>query len=159
MGITESYITILDNSLSKKIRILDDVIVLNNKEKDIIGAEKFDEEAFDELVNKKSGLIDTLNELDDGFELIYGKVKEELSGNKEAHAEAIKSLQQKISEIMEKSNHIKAEEVRNKAAFEKRFATLRKEVKEVKKTRQIASNYYKTMNKLTTEPVFMDKKK
>jgi len=151
MGITESYITILDESLDKKIELLDTLNALNVQQTELLDREKFDE--------KKAELIDKLNAMDDGFQLIYDKVKGELEGNRDRYAEQIKMLQGKISQIMEKSNHLMAEEQRNKERIKNKFTARRKEISSVKKNSRYAANYYKTMNKVTTEPVFMDKKK
>jgi hypothetical protein len=41
----------------------------------------------------------------------------------------------------------------------KRFATLKKEARQVKKNRNLAANYYKSMNNISSEPYFLDKKK
>ena len=60
---------------------------------------------------------------------------------------------------MEKSSHLMAEEQRNKDRIKNGFASRRREVSSIKKNQQYAANYYKTMNKVTSEPVFMDKKK
>ena len=97
--------------------------------------------------------------MDEGFQLVYNNVKAELDGNKDRYAAEIKRLQGKITQIMEKSSHLMAEEQRNKDRVTAKFASRRKEISSVKKNQQYAANYYKTMNKVTSEPVFMDKKK
>ena len=90
---------------------------------------------------------------------MYNNVKAELDGNREIYAAEIKRLQGKITQVMEKSSHLMAEEQRNKDRVTAKFASRRKEISSVKKNQQYAANYYKTMNKVTSEPVFMDKKK
>lgn len=159
MSMTESYLTILESSLDKKIDILDSVERLNVDQEKILSAATFDEEAFGHIVEQKAELIDQLNAMDEGFQLVYNNVKAELDGNKDRYASEIKRLQGKITQIMEKSSHLMAEEKRNKDRIEGRFASRRKEISSVKKNQQYAANYYKTMNKVTSEPVFMDKKK
>lgn len=159
MGITESYMMILEESLDKKIEILDKLNTLNLQQSELLDKDKFDEEGFHELNEKKAELVDKLNAMDEGFQMIYDKVKGELDGNRDRYAGQIKTLQGKISEIMEKSNHLMAEEQRNKERIKNKFATRRRELGSVKKNSQYAANYYKTMNKVTSEPVFMDKKK
>ena len=159
MGITESYIDILDESLDKKIDILDALNSLNEQQKALLEREGFDEEGFHALNEQKAAIVDKLNGMDDGFQLIYDRVKEELDGNKDKYADKISVLQGKISKIMEMSNHIMVEERRNKEKIKNKFAARRREITTVKKNSRYAANYYKTMNKLTDEPVFMDKKK
>lgn len=97
--------------------------------------------------------------MDEGFQLVYDNVKAELGKNREGYSAEIKSLQGRITQIMEKSSHLMAEEKRNKDRITAKFAQRRREIGSVKKNQQYAANYYKTMNKVTSEPVFMDKKK
>ena len=159
MSMTESYLTILESSLDKKIEILDSIEMLNMEQEKILNAASFAEEAFNHIVEQKAELVEKLNAMDEGFQLMYNNVKAELDGNKERYAAEIKRLQGKITQIMEKSSHLMAEEQRNKDRVTARFASRRKEIGSVKKNQQYAANYYKTMNKVTSEPVFMDKKK
>lgn len=159
MSMTESYLTILEDSLNKKLEILDAVEALNVKQSAVVDAEVFDEEAFGNIVEQKSELIDKLNAMDEGFQLVYNNVKAELDSNRNRYTDEIKSLQGKITSIMEKSSHLMAEEQRNKEKIKSRFESRRREISSVKKNRQFAASYYKTMNKVTSEPVFMDKKK
>ncbi len=159
MGMTDSYLTILESSLDKKIEILDSIENLNVEQEKIISASSFDEVAFGHVVEQKAQLIDQLNAMDEGFQLIYDKVKSELTENKDRYSENIERIQRKITQIMEKSSHLMAEERRNKDRITAKFTERRKEISSVKKNQQYAANYYKTMNKVTSEPVFMDKKK
>lgn len=156
---TESYITILDGSLDRKIAILDEINKLNDEQTALLDGQTFDENAFYAVTEKKAALIDKLNELDNGFQLVYDNVKAELEENRQRYQQEIKQLQEKITLIMEKSNHIMAEERRSKEKAEKQFASRRRAVSSVRKNQQYAASYYKTMNKVTDEPVFMDKKK
>lgn len=159
MSMTESYLTILESSLDKKIEILDSIEMLNTEQEKILNAASFDEEAFNRIVEQKAELVEKLNAMDEGFQLVYNNVKAELDGNKDRYAAEIKRLQGKITQVMEKSSHLMAEEQRNKDRVTAKFASRRKEIGSVKKNQQYAANYYKTMNKVTSEPVFMDKKK
>lgn len=159
MSMTESYLTILESSLDKKIEILDSIEMLNMEQEKILSAAAFDEEAFNHIVEQKAELVEKLNAMDEGFQLVYNNVKAELDGNREIYAAEIKRLQGKITQVMEKSSHLMAEEQRNKDRVTARFASRRKEINSVKKNQQYAANYYKTMNKVISEPVFMDKKK
>lgn len=75
MGITQSYLSILEDSLNKKIEILDTIAELNNEQNAILDKPKFDEEAFNAIYVKKAEQIDLLNKTDEGFQTIYDKVK------------------------------------------------------------------------------------
>ena len=109
MGITQSYLSILEDSLNKKIEILDTIAEINNEQNAILDKSKFDEEAFNAIYVKKAEQIDLLNKTDEGFQTIYDKVKAELDTDRNQYADIIKSLQQKITEIMEKSSAIRTE--------------------------------------------------
>ena len=159
MSMTESYLTILESSLDRKLGILDSLEKLNTEQEAVLGATSFDEEAFGHIVEQKAELIDQLNAMDEGFQLVYDNVKAELEKNREGYSAEIKSLQGRITQIMEKSSHLMAEEKRNKDRITAKFAQRRREIGSVKKNQQYAANYYKPMNKVTSEPVFMDKKK
>lgn len=159
MGMMESYIDILNDSLSRKEAILDELIRKSTDHMNIIAQELFDAEEFDRLTSEKTDLINKLNSIDEGFQTLYDRVREELVDNKFAYSKQIGEMQNKISRILEKSNHLMSMERRTKASAEKQFAILHKEVKVVKKNQQYADNYYKSMNRISEEPLFMDKKK
>ena len=125
----------------------------------VVGTEGSDPCVPGNIVGQKAELVDQLNAMDEGFQLVYDNVKAELDKNREGYSAEIKSLQGRITQIMEKSNHLMAEEKRNKDRITARFAQRRREIGSVKKNQQYAANYYKTMNKVTSEPVFKDKKK
>ena len=132
----------------------------NKKHAQIAANEKFDPEAFDEVFDRKDQLIQELEQLDRGFSTVYARVREQLTGNKEAYKDQIREIQKLITEITDKSMAIQVEEKRNKEALMGRMDMLKKEVYQAKNTRKAVANYYKNMNGLNAvEPQFMDKKK
>ena len=68
---TSNYLLILGESLVKKIVILDELTRLTSEQKEIVNADDFDEDAFDNNVEKKAALVNELGKLDTGFELLY----------------------------------------------------------------------------------------
>lgn len=156
---TESYLSILDDSLKKKIAILDGMQELNEQQSKLLDTSPIDWDALEAYAEQKSELIEKLNALDEGFQAIYNNVKSELDTGKEKYSTEIKSIQDKITLIMEKSSHVMAVEGRNHDKIKRQLSLERREMTTVKKTSQYAANYYKTMNKISDEPVFMDKKK
>ena len=100
MSMTESYLTILESSLDRKLGILDSLEKLNTEQEAVLGAASFDEEAFGHIVGQKAELVDQLNAMDEGFQLVYDNVKAELDKNREGYSAEIKSLQgQDYSEV------------------------------------------------------------
>lgn len=122
MSMTESYLTILESSLDRKLGILDSLEKLNTEQEAVLGAASFDEEAFGNIVGQKAELVEQLNAMDEGFQLVYDNVKAELDKNREGYSAEIKSLQGRITQIMEKSSHLMAEEKRNNDRITAKFA-------------------------------------
>lgn len=156
---TTSYLLIMMESLNKKISILDELCQLTESQKVLLDADKFEDQDFNDNIDKKAFLIGELEKLDNGFQSLYDRVSDVIEDKRDFYKSEIKDMQDKISLIMEKSVHLQTLESRNKVLVERKFVTLKKEVKERKKSRQMAANYYKSMNKITTEPFFVDKKK
>lgn len=117
----EQYLDILEESLKKKIEVLNEIILKNEEQQKILEAEEFEPEVFDQNTQAKGELIDRLNLLDSGFEKVFERVKEELETNKEAHKEQIRRLQDAIREITEKSVFIQTTEERNRKTVEQKF--------------------------------------
>lgn len=158
MEMTENYLQILSESLDKKIVILEELNRLTEVQKSIVSSEEFDDSAFEDNINKKSGLINEVQNLDKGFEMLYNNIKQQIEGNKEQYRSQIAELQTKIKKVLDDSTSLQVAEASNKRLIESRFASMKKEVYQVKKSRDMAANYYRTMNNITTEPYFMDKK-
>lgn len=154
------YVQIMIDSLKKKVDILNQITALNQEQKVLIQADVLDLEAFDAIVEKKGERIDTLNNLDSGFQKLYDRVKEALEGKRDAYKPQIAEMQALIAQIMQLSMSIQAEEERNKDTIKAHFSKLKKEVYQIKNSQKVAQNYYNSMNKLNfVDPQFLDKKK
>ena len=156
---TSNYLLILGESLVKKIVILDELTRLTSEQKEIVNADDFDEDAFDNNVEKKAALVNELGKLDTGFELLYKDVKCQLETDRDQYADDIKRLQALIKQITDKSASLQVMEQRNNELIKNKFNSLKKEARQIKKSREMAANYYKTMNNISSEPYFLDKKK
>ena len=153
------YITILEESLEKKIKTLDRLIELNKMQYDSVQGETIDDELFNESISEKEKCIDSIQELDKGFEMVYEHVREELMNNKDAYVDKIDGLKKLISEITEKSMEVQLGEKRNEQAVMKALNNERKNIKQTKVTTRAAADYYKSMNKMNyVDPQFLDKK-
>ncbi len=156
---SNSYINLMIDSLKKKVEILKKISGVNAEQKLMLDEARFDPEKLDEIVAQKESLVSEINKLDNGFETVYDRVKDELVDNKAAYAEQIAVMQQLIKEIVELTTSIEAEEKRMKVEIDNQFSKIKQAVKETKKNSKAVSNYYKNMSKLDLEPQFMDKKK
>ena len=154
------YIPIMIQSLKKKNQILDVIIGLNQQQRDELEDPGLDPDDFDLTVEKKAKQIEELEALDVGFQELFERVREELTGNREAYCEEIAQMQELIRSLTEKSADIQTQEQRNKELMTRKFAAVRKQVKEVRKSQRIVNQYYKNMMKTAyIEPQFTDKKK
>lgn len=154
------YLSVMVQSLQKKVRILDGIIDKNKEQHQILEQEEFDTDAFEVNVQEKSDLVDQIIFLDEGFEDLYGRVKAVVEAEKQEHKEEILLMKQLITEITEKSVTIQSEEIRNRRLMELRFSQERKKVRNRKNTSAVANQYYKSMSKLEhVDAQFMDRKK
>ena len=156
----ENYLSVLEDSLKKKLQILDELTACTAQQQELVQAEELDYEAFDGLVDQKDVLVQKLEELDQGFEIVYDRIKEQLLDYKEQYAAQIKTLQMLIGELTEKSVKLQAMEQRNKAAVEQQFRRSREKIRKGRLNQQAALNYYKNMNNSNyVPPQFLDNKK
>jgi len=154
------YVQIMIDSLKKKVDVLNQISAFNQEQKVLIGEDILDLEAFNALVEKKGKCIDTLTNLDSGFQKLYDRVKETLEGKRDSYKTQIQEMKGLISEIMQLSMSIQADEERNKDTIKAHFSKLKKEVYQIKNSQKIAQSYYNSMNKINlVDPQFLDKKK
>lgn len=160
MDNNHTYIKILRNTLEKKSLVLDELYQLTILQESILKSEDQNMDSFDQIIDQKAILIESLDELDAGFENIYERVKIELSSNANRYREEVLGLQELIQQITDKGVKLQASELRNKATMETYFNIKKREVKDFKKNSQTAANYYKSMaDRPQGESYFLDKKK
>lgn len=154
------YIDILAESLKKKNMILDEIRKANAEQKQILADENLTPEAFEKTLDKKADLIDELNQLDEGFEQLYEKVREELQDHMEQYADKIRLMQEEIQKITDKTVAIQTEELRNKQLIENKFSSVKKQIRKVKSSQKAVNTYYRNMmNRNVMESQFLDRKK
>lgn len=154
----ENYLKILEESLIKKVKVLEQIEEVNRAQAELLSDNTFDMERFDKCVDEKDSMISELNQLDEGFESLYNRVREQLIQDKAKYAEQIKSLQKLIGTITDKSVSIQAQESRNKAAVERYFTSQRKEIGQGRKSSKAAYSYYQNKAGVVNS-YFMDTKK
>ena len=155
-----SYISILKDTLEKKVLILNQLLEVTLLQEQCISDDLINTDEFEQTFEMKEAIIENINKLDEGFELIYDHVKEELSDNQIQYKEEILHLQELIRQITEKSTEIQAIEMRNKSKVEAFFLQRKKMIKGFKVNSKRASSYYKNMaDQHHGESYFYDKKK
>ena len=103
------YISIMIQSLKKKSAVLDTIMELNIQQKEELENPALDPDDFDRTVEKKAEQIQQLELLDNGFQELYEKVREELQSNREAYREDIACMQEYIRKLTHKSATIQAQ--------------------------------------------------
>jgi len=155
------YISILIESLEKKSEVLDRVMENDAEQVRIISEESPDLDKLRENVDRIGEYAIELEKLDDGFESVYAKVREELLGNKQAHADEIRRLKELITEVTEKSVKVQTTEERNKNAVIQMFKNERRKLGARRQSARVLNDYKYMMNSMEkhAEPFFMDSKK
>ena len=154
------YVNILIDSLLQKRTILEEILQLNEEQGKLIKYETFDLEAFDRIVTEKAKRIEKLESLDDGFEMIYDKTKNDLIQCREQYKNEIKEMQDLIARITDLNMRIQASEERNKTGIEAYFKYTRSTYQQARATTKAASAYYSAMSRLNNvDPQLMDRKK
>ena len=147
-------------SLKKKEEVLDSMIRINQRQKEELDNPSLDPDDFDATFAEKEKLIEQLDTLDNGFQELFEKIREDLTQHQAEYRDEIAQMQECIRRLTAKSADIQTQEARNKALMEQKFASVRRQVKEVRKSQKIVNQYYKNMMKTNyVEPQFTDKKK
>lgn len=155
-----SSLDMLEESLRKKNDIMTEIESENERQREVLSnPEVVNEDLFDATVDRKGELIEKLVAIDDGFQSLFDRVKEEVNANKDKYADQIKRMQALVEEVTAKSASIEAAERRNKKLAETYFDTARQKMNVSKQTSAAAFNYYRTMNNFKEiPPQFLDQK-
>lgn len=156
----ENYLDILEQSMDKKMDVLRQIRVKNEQQRILLLDPELAPEDFEENINTKAALVDKLELLNDGFEEIYARIRQQLSKNKEQYREQIQRLQEQIRQVTAESSSIQAEEQRNYKLAQKKFSDVKKQVREVKASYKAVNQYYRNMTQTNyVDAQFLDNKK
>lgn len=151
---------ILLQSLEKKNELLDRMIAQNSAQEEILKQEELDMDAFDAAIDLQSSYVEQLEQLDEGFETTYDRVREELLENRERYRSEITRMKEQIRQITDKIVTINAGNMRNKMLAESQFKKKRRTIGKGASRNKAAKNYYNNMNNLNyVSPQFYDNKK
>ena len=154
------YIPIMIQKKKKKEEVLDNIIRINQRQKEELDNPSLDPDDFDATFAEKEKLIDQLDTLDSGFQELFEKIRGDLTRNQKEYREEIAQMQECIRRLTAKSADIQTQEARNKTLMEQKFASVRRQAREVRKSQKIVNQYYKNMMKTNyIEPQFTDNKK
>jgi len=155
------YVSALQDSLRNKWDVLKEILDLTEQQEKILDAEEMDWDSFDALVQGKGKHLGKIEELDRGFEELFGKIGTVLKENSAQYKPQISELQNTIRVITECGVKIQALEKKNKDKFAAAVAKKRKEIRDFKASNKTAASYYQNMANQHHEwqSYFMDKKK
>lgn len=157
---SENYVEIMIQSLRKKVSIMDIIIDLDEEQKSLLEDPKLTPEEFDEIVEKKSDMIEQLIQLDKGFEKLFARMVEELELNKDYYRDQILEMKSLIRLITDKSMEIQVQEARNKDLMTLKFDRIKSSARNVRKGAEAVTKYYKSMSGTGfVESQFWDQKK
>lgn len=155
-----TYIRMMLDVLEKKEVHLTRLLELTTEQEKLLKDEEFNEAEFALIIEKKSGNLRKLEELDNGFQSIYNRVAEEMKEHKEEYKEQIIEMQGIISRITDLGVKLTALENKNKAVLEVKLQGKKQNIRQFKVSKQTADKYYKNMIGMQTgASYFMDQKK
>ncbi len=155
------YVVMLRESLEKKADILRVLLIRNKEQAAILQDPNTTPDDLEKNMNMKSELIDRIVMLDEGFEQLFNRVKVILEEDRDSYADEIKLMQELIRKVTDLTADVEATEYKNKEYAKTRFANIKKDIRETKKTNEVVTSYYRNMmaaNK-ADDPAFLDKKK
>lgn len=145
----DDYIQIMIESLTKKSELLDKLIVRNEEQRDCVAGKTYDDvdwDAFNLIVAQKEAAIDRIVKMDEGFQSLYDRVKEQLNTDKDKYSDKIREIQRLIGVITEQGVRISTGEERNRKLIDKLFGARKGEIKRTRNSLQVASSYAQTMS-------------
>lgn len=157
---TNVYISALQESLRKKQKLLQEILELTTEQKEILAQDRPDMDRFDQILAEKEERITVLNELDQGFDSLFQKIKDTLEQQKYQYKQQIQQMQRDIKAITDLGVTIQGMEHQNRDAFQKYLMQERQEIKIGRNSSQTAVSYYQNMPNQHHEwqSYFMDQK-
>ena len=154
------YLDVLIQSLRKKLVLLNRISILNREQREILQDEDAAPDDFDINVRDKADLVDQIVALDAGFDEVYAHIKDLMERDHSAYEDQLEQMRELIRQIMAKDASVRAEEKRNYELAQRKFANVKKQVREVKASRKMVNSYYQNMmSQKPGDAMFLDNKK
>ncbi len=161
MDNTGVYVSALQESLQKKLEVLNNILKLTEEQARILSVQKPDMDRFDQIIEEKDHLLELMGTLDRGFESLFAKVGSTLRDNKYEYQQQITEMQNLIRSITDTGLQIEGQEHRNKTAFQHYLTGARQEIRDFTSNNQTANAYYHNManQHQAWQSYFIDQKK
>lgn len=148
MSDSRNFIQILIDTLQKQVEVLKEILEITQEQSVIAQDSEFDEIMLEKSLNKKEVLIARLNELDDGFTSVYGRVRSEVKDRQELYKDELRQMQELIKECTDLGVNIRVLEERNREKLTQCFASKHKQYGSKQTAASVASRYHQTMNNM-----------
>lgn len=156
----KEYLDVLIRSLRKKLVILNRISALNQEQKEILQDDNATPETFEINVQDKDALVSGIVALDAGFDEVYAHIKELMERDHRLYEDQLEEMRELIRLIMEKDASVRAEEQRNYDLAQRKFASVKSKVRELKANQKMVNSYYRTMmGQKAGDSMFLDNKK
>ncbi len=156
---SNQYLDVMIDSLVKKSKALDRIINLNKQQRSMLTDPNLGPDDFELNLKQKSACIDEILKIDEGFELVFDRVKDELEANKTQYGDEISKLKSLIREVTDKGQTVESQEARNKELVLSKFSAVKERAKTVRNSAKVIGSYAKMTNYISHDPQFMDDKK
>lgn len=139
------YVDMMVDTLKRKEDILRFLYDKTKEQETLLKKEKLDVDAFEKTVEEKGVKIDSLDEIDSGFDRLFTYVKKEITENRDSYREQILQMQELIAKVSDLGVSIQALENQNSTRFKAFLANERKMIREFNVNSRTATNYYQNM--------------
>lgn len=154
----EKELQLLIDALEKKAILLENILEQSNLQFELVQSSDFDADAFDVCVDEKAGLLSQLELIDQGFDGVFSKIKDELVKDQSLYRCEIAQLQDLIRQTMDIGSSIFTTEQRTKSLLSSAVTESRKELRRKKMTANSVADYYKANGIQFPESYFYDTK-
>ena len=136
------YVNMMVDSLDRKKRILEYILVKTREQESLLKDEEMDPEAFRAIIDEKGEQIDELNKIDEGFDTLFSYVEKEIKENRMTYRKQIEQMQQLIGDVSELGIQIQALEHQNSGHFKVYLANQRKLIRDFNVNSRTTTSYY-----------------
>lgn len=143
------------DSLKSKVDVLETILKKTRFQEELIKSKTYDDinwSQFDVLIEEKDQAISRIETLDDGFQQIFDKMKDEIDANRSLYASDIKDMQELIKKVTDLGVSIQALEERNRQEIERIVMSSKKEIKSAKKKLKVSGAYIASMYGGNSQP-------
>ncbi len=154
----ENYISMLRESLQKKVSLLQEIIELNKQQEAILRDPGSSPDEFDENTASKQAIIDQIISMDEGFDQLFERVRDELESNKAKYRDDIEAMKTMIRQITDLSAKVRIQEKANYDLAQKKFSSIKEQAQKVRVSQRAVSKYYQSMGRRLDnyDPQFLD---